>query len=130
VCRWHETQIYVDRLSGLFGGAQCGLGTLFFPTSRSIVFHSPASFSIRRTVFGLTNGTQLLALASSCAMRFLRHSECSRLAAMTCRSISSPVARPCSFGARLARNIKDFCEQHNWASQQKVYLALVHRLSR
>ena len=63
---WDKTQgLNVDGLSWFFRASYGFEGAFFRP--RSSGFHSPASSRIRRTVFGLTRGTQLFALAISSA---------------------------------------------------------------
>jgi hypothetical protein len=62
---WHKKQLYIERLARQISRPTRGPQRTFFLPRFSSGFHIPASSRIRRTLFGLTSATQLLALASS-----------------------------------------------------------------
>jgi len=69
--RWNKTQVYIDRFAGFVRRAVGG--TKFFFAGVCSGVQSPASIKMRFTVFGLSNGSHWLALASSSAIRRLPH---------------------------------------------------------
>jgi len=70
--RRDKTEVYIDCLAGFVRRATDRVRPPFFAVARSEV-QSPASIKIRFTVFGLSNGSQRFALASSSAIRRLPH---------------------------------------------------------
>lgn len=88
--RRDKTEVYVDRLARFIRRATDGVRSPFFIVARSGV-QSPASIKIRFTVFGLTRGSQWLALASSSAIRRLPHLGFCRRRSITRCSMSGAV---------------------------------------
>src|SRR4030065_88305 len=85
--RRHKAQVDIQGLSRFVCAADGAWGAPFFCVACG-GGHRPASSSMRLTVLGLTNGTQLLPLANSSAIRLLPHSGYWRRRAMTCSSSS------------------------------------------
>src|SRR5262249_33557949 len=100
----HKTEIHIQRLAGLLGGAGYRGEAPFFAGVAG-VDQREASRRMRLTVAGLTSGIQPLALASSSAMRCLPQVGCCRRSAMTCCSTEAGVRRVV-LGARLAKCCK------------------------
>jgi hypothetical protein len=72
VAGWDKTQINIERLPRSFGRPADRFNAAFFLASFGSG-NKPACSKIRLTLLGLTNGTQLFALAISAAIRRLPH---------------------------------------------------------
>jgi hypothetical protein len=86
----HETEVDIQGLSGDCGGAHAACEPPFFAPLVAGC-QSPASSRMRFTVFGLTQGTQLLPWANSSAVRRFPHSGCASRIFTTAAAVAGSV---------------------------------------